>query len=121
MANNYLLFSEVLPNLTEEEAEWLRSALESEDGVDLEPDEEHLIDDGYWPNFCWQFFDDDHRTSRLRHWGRHLWIYSDEYGDPETKDKYKYKVYCNRMYCEFNKRHEYQESEKEALSVLREL
>lgn len=63
MADNYLQFSEVIPNLTEEEEAWLRSKLNS----DAEYDDEEYRD------FCWRF----------DAVGRQLWIYAEEYGNPD--------------------------------------
>ena len=64
MANNYTQFSEVLPNLTDEEARWLKKQLE----VGCE---------GF--GALYQFDTDDERDG----WGRHLWFYAEEVGDPE--------------------------------------
>jgi hypothetical protein len=64
MANNYTLFSEVLPNLTDEEAQWLKEQLETglEDSRVLH-----------------QFDTDDEPDG----WGRYLWLYADESADLE--------------------------------------
>ncbi len=103
MANQYLEFSEVLPNLTAEEETWLKEQLETihvfgdkeytEDmlpkefdaeksdwsGVrawyDMEEQPDSPIDHG----FCYEFHDDDPEEN----WGRHLWFYTEEWGYPE--------------------------------------
>jgi hypothetical protein len=64
MANNYTLFSEVLPNLTDEEAQWLKEQLET-----------GLEDSGV----LHQFDTDDEPDG----WGRYLWLYADESADLE--------------------------------------
>ena len=64
MANNYTQFSEVLPNLTDEEAQWLKEQLE-------------IGSEGF--EVLYQFDTDDERDG----WGRHLWFYAEEVGDPE--------------------------------------
>ena len=103
MANNYLEFSEVLPKLTPEEEAWLQEQLETiyvfgdrqytEEGLpeginaqeadwygirawaDLDPRPDYGEEFG----FCCQFCDDEPGEN----WGRHLWFYTDEWGDPE--------------------------------------
>lgn len=100
MANNYLVFSEVVPQLTAEEEAWLRQQLQLvavQDGQEVEIDD---VDDApqsaQWsgPRFLrdnaglnsacdvrgFQFeFHDDHEPEG---WGRHLWLYAEEYGEP---------------------------------------
>jgi hypothetical protein len=101
MANNYLQFSEVIPQLTTQEADWLRAQLEvvcvfgelehPEDKLPsrLNRDEADWIGCrayrdllGYDPEWGWdvgfeyQFSRDD----RDKDWGRHLWLYADESG-----------------------------------------
>ena len=101
MANNYLQFSEVIPQLTTQEADWLRRQLEivcvfgkhehPEDKLPpgLDRDKADWIGCrayrdmlGYDPNwdadvgFEYQFSRDD----RDKDWGRHLWLYADESG-----------------------------------------
>ena len=101
MANNYLQFSEVIPQLTTPEADWLRGQLEV---VCVFGEHEHPEDKlpsgmnrdeadwigcrayrdmlGYDPEwgedtgFEFEFFDDE----RDREWGRHLWLHADESG-----------------------------------------
>ena len=101
MANNYLQFSEVIPQLTTQEADWLRGQLEvvcvfgehehPEDklppGLDRDKADwigcrayRDMLD--YDPNYGWDlgfeydFSQDDHDQD----WGRHLWLYADESG-----------------------------------------
>ncbi len=101
MANNYLQFSEVIPQLTTQEAEWLRGQLEvvcvfgenehPEDNLPpgLERDDADWIGCrayrdmlGYDPNwgadvgFEYEFSQDD----RDEEWGQHLWLHADESG-----------------------------------------
>ena len=101
MANNYLQFSEVIPQLTTQEADWLRAQLEV---VCVFGEHEHPEDKlppglnrdkadwigcrayrdmlDYDPNYGWDlgfeydFSQDDHDQV----WGRHLWLYADESG-----------------------------------------
>ena len=100
MANHYLQFSEVLPHLTNEEERWLRHQLEI---VSVIGDKEYVKADvsdnlnpadaewegcrvyrdmdGYDPDLgeCAGFsysFDDDAPNN----WGRHLWLYTKEWG-----------------------------------------
>lgn len=103
MANNYLEFSEVLPQLTEKEADWLREQLETvhvfgdkEYTEDELPDhlkgenaewvgcrayrdlEGYDADFGEEAGFEWEFCDDDDSSSG---WGRHLWLHAVEYAE----------------------------------------
>jgi hypothetical protein len=103
MADNYLFFSEVVPNLTAEEEAWLTSQLSE---VAVHGDTEVVIEDyddaaakgaqwvgirvlrdyeGYdpaWDSLEFQYaFDDDNRKSAA--WGRHLWIYAEDNGNVE--------------------------------------
>jgi hypothetical protein len=64
MDNDYTQFSEVLPNLTDEEVQWLTEQLET-DYEDLEVLYE---------------FDTDEQPDG---WGRYLWLYADESADLE--------------------------------------
>jgi hypothetical protein len=64
MANNYTQFSEVIPNLTDEEARWLQEQIEP-----------GLEDSGV----SHQFDTDDEPDG----WGRYLWLHADEYADLE--------------------------------------
>lgn len=100
MANHYLQFSEVLPQLTEEEERWLRHQLEfvlvfgdTEYAKADVPDNLDSADaewegcrgfrdmDSYEPDFGedvgfgYSFADDLHGS-----WGRHLWLYAEEGG-----------------------------------------
>jgi len=104
MANNYLQFSEVLPRLTDAERTWLTAQLESvcvfagvEYADDAVPAELKSRDPDWrgcrafrdWPDyepsfstdpeFQYQFCDDEPDLD----WGRHLWLYSDECGNPD--------------------------------------
>ncbi len=100
MANNYLQFSEVLTNLTAEEETWLNEQLETiyvfgdrqytEEQLPEELDSANADWSGVraWYDvenqpvfpenhgFCYQFNNDIE-------WGRHLWFYAEEFGDPE--------------------------------------
>jgi hypothetical protein len=98
MANNYLQFSEVLPRLTAEEEAWLRAQLRCVavlDGTETEiaDCDDETTEGAEWvgPRFLrdeedydpdcglsFEFeFDDDHGE-----WGRHLWVYAEESGEP---------------------------------------
>jgi len=102
MANNYLEFSEVLPHLTEKEADWLRQQLEvvwvfgdQEYSEDALPDDLNREDvdwigcrayrdmEGYDPadgdevGFEYEFHDDHEPNG----WGRHLWLHAVEYAE----------------------------------------
>lgn len=99
MANNYLEFSGVIPNLTAGEEAWLRSQLEYVVVVDGQEYSEAPADrapewQGYrgWRDdencgpqgdaalgFTYKFQDDD----TPNHWGRHLCVYAQENGEPE--------------------------------------
>jgi|GEM_PF-1964064 len=107
MANNYLEFAEVLPNLTAEEEAWLKHQLErvivAPDGQEYpkdapeaaevdEPvfegprafrDFPHFMDicyDGV-PEFQYSF--DDPANASEDPWGRHLFLYAEEAGQPD--------------------------------------
>jgi hypothetical protein len=105
MADNYLLFSEVLPNLTASEEAWLKEQLQkvcvfgdatyAEDAVpadlaEREPDWSGILflrDKGDYDPACdslgfeYHFADDPPPPDG---WGRHLWFYSEDYGNPEN-------------------------------------
>jgi hypothetical protein len=101
MANSYLEFSEVIPNLTDAEITWLRQQLEivyafggteyEEDKVreQLDPSDAQWTgcrafrdmkdfepDFGDGAGFAYEFVLDD-LDSR---WGHHLWLYTEEFG-----------------------------------------
>ncbi len=101
MADNYVEFSQVIPQLTEEEADWLRQQLEvvyvfgdREYAEDALPDDLNREDAdwvgcrayrdmaGYDPDFGehagfeYAFSEDDEDKD----WGRHLWFRTAEYG-----------------------------------------
>ncbi len=101
MADNYVEFSQVIPQLTEEEVDWLRQQLEvvyvfgdREYAEDALPDDLNREDAewigcrayrdmaGYDPDFGehagfeYAFSEDD----QDKDWGRHLWFHTDEYG-----------------------------------------
>jgi hypothetical protein len=76
MANYYTKFSDVLPNLTADEEAWLREQMEG----DPEGDEGR----GSGPECDHEFLDDD----RPDRWGRHLWLYTAESGDPDAVAKF---------------------------------
>jgi hypothetical protein len=105
MANNYLQFSEVIPHLTIEEERWLAAQLEI---IHVYDGKEYLATDlpealaaarpewcgcrayrdldGFDPEmaegagFDYEF---DTDSSSYDNWGRHLWVYAEEYGDLE--------------------------------------
>ena len=101
MANDYLQFSEVLTHLTAEEEAWLQQQLthiyvfgdkentEEEMPENLNPDAADWsglrlwrnVDDIDYPDdtgFQYEFDDGD----KWDDWGRHLWLYAEEYGEP---------------------------------------
>jgi hypothetical protein len=108
VANSYLQFSEVLANLTEHEEAWLKDQLQivvgfgeaeyPEDDVPAElagtdadyhgvrflrdkPDTDRYIDPKTI-GFEYEFDDDASPTEP--NWGRHLWLYAEEYGDVDS-------------------------------------
>ncbi len=109
MANNYLNFSEVIANLTEPEEAWLKEQLQpiclfgdreypaDEDGYPVGNPEEVARQDPDWviPQFLRDHrddladnaqgfgaeFHDDHDSEDG--WGRHLWLYAEEGGEPD--------------------------------------
>lgn len=103
MANNYLLFSEVIPRLSPEEEQWLNEQLaviyvldgkeydedQLPEGQDPDAAEYHGCrafrdmeeDDSAWdelPGFEYSFGTDEEEDPQG--WGRHLWIYAEEGG-----------------------------------------
>jgi hypothetical protein len=104
MADNYLEFSAVLPNLTQPEEAWLKEQLQKvcvfgdatypEDAVpaelaDREPDwsgVRFLRDkDDYDPAWdCLDFYYAFHDDREVDGWGRHLWVYSEEHGNADN-------------------------------------
>jgi hypothetical protein len=100
MANNYLQFSAIIPQLTPEEEAWLRAQLQTvvvHHGQETEidgTDETDAADaewlgprflrdkedyDPSWGGTDFQYeFDDDTYSG----WGRHLWVYAEESGEP---------------------------------------
>jgi hypothetical protein len=105
MASHSVEFSEVLPHLREEEETWLRDQLMK---IYVFGDQEYLADelpddlnpdeaDWYGPRFLrgladepadsrgfeYQFRDAEPQGDGL-HWGRHLWFYADQQGDPDS-------------------------------------
>ena len=104
MADNYLEFSEVVANLTEPEEAWLKEQLQAisvfgeheypEDDVPTElagtePDwagTRFLRDksdcDPNWDGLGFEYsFHDDHDVGG---WGRHLWLYTEGWGNPSN-------------------------------------
>ena len=102
MPNNYLQFSEIITDLAADEEIWLRQQLEHvvvcgdqeyRDGEvpkDLNPRDAdwsgirawrdlETDDDPEWLGFDCEFDD----SSEWEDWGRHLWIYAEESGDPD--------------------------------------
>jgi hypothetical protein len=104
MADNYLEFSEVIPNLTEPEEAWLKEQLQAvsvfdgreyvEDAVpteltNTEPDWSgiHFLRDktDYDPDCDMLGFDYAfHEDHDPQGWGRHLWLYAEECGNPDN-------------------------------------
>lgn len=71
MANNYLQFSEIIPNITPEEAAWAKARLhEMTDKFHEDPDE------GWY--FEWAVHEAHDPTD-----GPHIWVYSEEGSEPE--------------------------------------
>ena len=104
MADNYLNFSEVIPQLSEQEAQWLQDQLqvvyvfgdreyaESEVPEDLDPHKADWIgcrayrdlpgcepDDAENVGFEYEFSGDD----KDEDWGRYVWLYAEEWADLE--------------------------------------
>lgn len=90
MANNYLQFSEVVTNLTPKEVAWLKEYLERMRAlceIAQEGDHEHpisredraLIEELDLENWGFGF---DWKIDKDPEWGDHLWIYTEESGDP---------------------------------------
>ena len=99
MADEFLVFSEVLCRLTEEEEKWLRHQLEWVVVIDgKEYQESEAPEDGNeewsgcrgWMDFengepsgeiesCFEFHDNDKVG-----WGRYMWVHAEEFGDPEA-------------------------------------
>src|SRR5208283_4229964 len=101
VADNYLQFSEVVANLTEQEEAWLKDQLQPvrafgekeypEDAVPADPADtdadwsgvRFLRDkpdhDAQWDALGFEHgFHEDHDTGG---WGRHLWLYAEDWGD----------------------------------------
>jgi hypothetical protein len=102
MAENYLQFSEILPDLTADEEAWLRTRLEliavrGEAEVPIDHLDGRAVNgaDWYGPRFLRDHGDVDFESDTLgfevrfrQHdephgRGRHLWVYADEHGDPD--------------------------------------
>ena len=101
MANNYVEFSEVIPHLTEKEADWLRQQLEvvwvfgdreySEDALpdDLNREDADWIGcrayrdmKDYDPDFGEEAgFEYEFHNGQDEDWGRHLWLHAVEYAE----------------------------------------
>ena len=103
MADNYVQFSEVVPNLTKEEEAWWEHQLQwiaVVDGVEREVDADEGEPDGAtyfgfrifrepaergecdqsdYLGFQHSFCTDEDQPG----WGRHLWIYAEDSGDPD--------------------------------------
>jgi hypothetical protein len=101
MADNYLLFSEIVPKLGPDEEAWLQAQLQQ---IAVHGDEETAIDglddqaiegaDWYGPRFLRDYGDFDFESDTLGFafcfqddtdpdgWGRHLWVFAEESGDP---------------------------------------
>jgi len=86
MADYYAHFSEILENLTHEEEVWLRNQLEWLETDDWEGPRFQLDSHDYDVScpevgFLYEFQDDGKG-------GRHLWIYSEDSGDPATPPRW---------------------------------
>ena len=99
MSDQFLEFSEVLCRLSAEEEKWLRHQLEEVvivDGKEYPASEAPsdgkvewsgcrgwLDDESFVPEACrgfdYEFGDDGGENG----WGRHLWVHSEDYGEPE--------------------------------------
>jgi len=101
MADNYLLFSEIVPKLGPDEEAWLQAQRQQ---IAVHGDEETAIDglddqaiegaDWYGPRFLRDYGDFDFESDTLGFafcfqddtdpggWGRHLWVFAEEGGDP---------------------------------------
>ena len=104
MADNYLQFSEVIPNLAEPEEAWLKEQLQPirvfgereypEDAMptelaDTEPDWSGIRflrnKTDYDPHYDMLGFGHAfHEDRDSQGWGRHLWFYAEECGNPAT-------------------------------------
>jgi len=77
MANNYVKFSEVLENLTQEERDWINAQLRTEVPEEYDPVLYDLIEgEEHFPSFEWSF--DSERSG-----ARSLWLYASEVGEPQ--------------------------------------
>jgi hypothetical protein len=100
MANNYLQFSEVLTQLNSEEEKWLKDqfqlvAVHDGQETEIEDEGDKAVSCAEWtgPRFLRDKDDYDQGCDRLGFqfqfndddgWGRYLWVYSDESGDPDN-------------------------------------
>ena len=75
MANNYQLFSAIVPNLSAQERDWANRVLSCQQNV-----KKRLLGNGIkpcaieaddWPGFQWEWIHEDHD----------LWLYAEEYGN----------------------------------------
>ena len=101
MAENYLQFSEVIPGLGVDEETWLKDQLQSisvrgEEEIPINDLDSRAVEgaDWYGPRFLRDYDDFDfesdtlgfefrfHQDDEPNGWGRHLWMYADEHGDP---------------------------------------
>lgn len=83
MADNYLTFSDVVRDLTDDEEAWLRAFLATPDEEEFESwtkeDQdtwlrEHGVDEPCdWPGF-------EYRLNQDKQWGRYLWVFADDIG-----------------------------------------
>ena len=86
MANNYLSFSEMISNLTEEEKDWWKEELEAPDFISSEVDEdgEPIEDEEAEAQWC-----RDRGIEYVDEWpgvqwtleGKGIWFYTEEYGN----------------------------------------
>ena len=97
MANNYLQFSEIITHLTPGEEAWLRAQLQTiavHNGQETEIANEDDVaphaewigprflrdDEGYDADFG--RYDFQCEFEDYPDWGRHLWLYAEEFGEP---------------------------------------
>lgn len=72
MTTNFLQFSQVIPNLTDDEVAWFVKYIEHRSqGLDLEGNEQDFDDDGVYPDFGFQIMES-------KEWGRYAWFFSHE-------------------------------------------
>lgn len=75
MADFFLQFSEVIPNLTDEEAAWFAKYIDSRHkGLTMDGAPMDFDDDGYFPDFQFAI------KSSTGEWGKYAWFSAEESG-----------------------------------------